>query len=451
VDLDVIEAIRVADRFLPPTTWVSGRQSKPRAHRWYGVPDPPDKAQTAFKDIDGTMILEVRSTGAQTILWGEHESGERIDWDERGEPARTAFANLLAPCHRLAAAALLARHWPNKGTRDEAAMALTGGLLKSGMEGVDVTEFLRAVAVAAGDDEVGMRSGKAEGTATKQQAGKKTTGWPTLAKLLGEHGPEVVRLVHEWLGITRRGGRLGAPSTPPAPYRPFPVEALPEPVRSFVVQGAAALGCDPAYLALPALSIVAALIGNTREIRLKLDWHEPSVVWSAIVGDSGTLKSPALNLVARPVYRIQKELLERYKREAKQYLKDKEEYDQRAREGKAKAKKSVKIHDPEQPDNSTQGDRPEKPKLIRAVTSDVTIEKLAQLLEDNPRGLLLCRDELGGWLHSFQRYKGKAGGSDLPGWLEMYRAETLVVDRKTGDRPTLFVPPAAVSVCGGIQ
>jgi hypothetical protein len=85
------------------------------------------------------------------------------------------------------------------------------------------------------------------------------------------------------------------------------------------------------------------------------------------------------------------------------------------------------------------------------VTGDVTIEKLAQLLEDNPKGLLVARDELGGWLASFTRYKGRAGGSDLPNWLELSRAGTIQVDRKSGDRPTLFIQHAAVSICGGIQ
>jgi DNA polymerase-1 len=72
-------------------------------------------------------------------------------------------------------------------------------------------------------------------------------------------------------------------------------------------------------------------------------------------------------------------------------------------------------------------------------------------LQDNPRGVLVARDELAGWLASFTRYKGKAGGSDLPHWLEMFRAGTIVVDRKTGDRRHYFVERAAASITGGIQ
>jgi hypothetical protein len=34
-------------------------------------------------------------------------------------------------------------------------------------------------------------------------------------------------------------------------FRPFPVDALPEPIRGFVDAGSRAIGCDPSYLALP--------------------------------------------------------------------------------------------------------------------------------------------------------------------------------------------------------
>jgi hypothetical protein len=102
-------------------------------------------------------------------------------------------------------------------------------------------------------------------------------------------------------------------------------------------------------------------------------------------------------------------------------------------------------------DGEDLGEAPEPPILQRVVCSDTTIEKLAEILDENPRGTLLARDELAGWLGSFSRYKAKGAGSDVPNWLEMFRAGTVVVDRKTGEKKTLFVHRAAVSVAGGIQ
>lgn len=95
-------------------------------------------------------------------------------------------------------------------------------------------------------------------------------------------------------------------------YWPFPVHALPEPVRSFVSEGAKTLGCDASFIALPLLAALAAAIGTTRRIQLKRSWTEPAVLWTAVVSDSGTLKSPALDLALRLLKRRQSEALARY-------------------------------------------------------------------------------------------------------------------------------------------
>jgi hypothetical protein len=262
----------------------------------------------------------------------------------------------------------------------------------------------------------------------------------------------------EWIGHARREGpgdarlrcrleKLAATALPVDPrdlgpqrqsYVPFPVDALPEPLRSFVVEAAAALACDPCFVALPALAVVAGLIGNTRTIRLKRDWQEPAVLWTAVVAYSGTVKSPAARLVLAPLFRMQRELLDKHKAAMEAFEAAKAMHE---KELKACARGA----------GTDPGPMVEKPVCKRFVCSDITIERLAEILQDNPRGVLVHRDELAGWVGSFGRYRGKGGGSDLPAWLEMHRAETVIVDRKGDDRKTVFVPRAAVSVSGGIQ
>jgi len=84
------------------------------------------------------------------------------------------------------------------------------------------------------------------------------------------------------------------------------------------------------------------------------------------------------------------------------------------------------------------------------VVSDVTVEKLGCLLEENPLGLLLVRDELAAWGGAFDRYASGGKGSDQPAWLSMYDAAPVTIDRKSG-KGTYFVERAAVSVLGSIQ
>ena len=101
---------------------------------------------------------------------------------------------------------------------------------------------------------------------------------------------------------------------------------------------------------------------------------------------------------------------------------------------------------------STPPEKPAAPVARRFVVSDTTTEALAPILLGNPRGVLLARDELAGWLGSFDRY-AKAGkaGADSAHWLSMHNGEAMTIDRKTGIPPTIHVPSASVSITGGIQ
>ncbi|CAN0371996.1 unnamed protein product, partial [Ectocarpus sp. 4 AP-2014] len=90
-------------------------------------------------------------------------------------------------------------------------------------------------------------------------------------------------------------------------YKPFPTDALPGAFRAFVEQTAETIGCDASYLALPLLAGAASAIGNSRRIQLKVGWDEPAILWTAIVGDSGTMKSPALEAALKPVKHRQQE------------------------------------------------------------------------------------------------------------------------------------------------
>jgi Protein of unknown function (DUF3987)/3'-5' exonuclease/Bifunctional DNA primase/polymerase, N-terminal len=435
VDLDCPEALAAA-MLLPQTGFVFGRASAPSSHRIYLTDPACDRGQEAFKDLDGTMLVELRGTGSQSVFPpSAHEgTGEAIRWERFEEPARLLLTDLRRAVGEVAAASLVARHWPIKGSRQDAFLALSGGLLRSGWDAERVERFVEAVAAAVGDEEARKRRKCPEQTADRLRQDRKTTGWPTLERLLGEGGKTLLRRVREWLGITLVGA---AKVRTLEPFQPFPVHALPEPVRRYVLQGAAAMGCDPAYLALPALTVSASAIGNTRVLRLKRGWDEPCILWSAIVGDSGTLKSPAYLKAVGHIFRTQRRLILEFKAKCT-------EYKDRLREYKEAAKQAER-------DGSDPGEPPEPPVLRRIVCSDSTIEKLAEILEDNPRGVLLARDELAGWLGSFGRYKGKQGGTDLPAWLEFFRAGNVLIDRKTAERKNTFVERAAVSVTGGIQ
>ena len=86
IDLDAPDAVTLARNFLPPTGSIFGRAGKKQSH-WEYIADPLEPT-TKFPDIDGTMLVEFRSTGAQTIFPGSvHPSGEAVEWDKDEDPA----------------------------------------------------------------------------------------------------------------------------------------------------------------------------------------------------------------------------------------------------------------------------------------------------------------------------------------------------------------------------
>jgi hypothetical protein len=239
-----------------------------------------------------------------------------------------------------------------------------------------------------------------------------------------------------------RPGRGGGGGAGPLPGLPppadFPAEALPPVLAEYVVQTAAAMGCAAPYVALPTLAAAFGCVGNTRRVLVRRRWEEPAVGWFALVGESGTLKTPAQAEALAPLRRVAARLAREHREALRGFAWEREKY-QRARAQALKKGKEMPLE-------------PERPPDTRVLVSDVTIERLAVLLADNPRGLLLERDELAGWVGSFTRYGGKdVASGDLPHWLSIFNARPITVDRKTGDRPSVHVPAAAVSLIGGIQ
>jgi hypothetical protein len=229
---------------------------------------------------------------------------------------------------------------------------------------------------------------------------------------------------------------MTAPDRKPiADFEPFPVDCLPAVLADTVRAIAGHNGCDPSFAALPMLSACASAIGTTYRLRLKSDWAQPAVVWSAIVAESGVGKSPALHAVYRPLHRLEAEAAREYDAAAREHEIATAVYQQREAEWKRTGKGEPPA-------------KPEPPRPKRYTTKDTTREALAPILRDNPRGVLVACDELRGLLGSFGIYQN-ASDADEAAWLELWDARSLSVDRKGGAR--LFVPRAAVSIAGGIQ
>jgi hypothetical protein len=214
--------------------------------------------------------------------------------------------------------------------------------------------------------------------------------------------------------------------------RPFPVDLLPEVVRDYVVQQAEAIRVDVAMIAPAVLATLGGAIGTTRAVMIKKGWHEFPVLWVAIVCDSGAAKSPSLSAATDGIVKRQASEFHKHQKAAVAY-------EQAMLAHKLEVKKAEK-------EGKAPPEEPQKPRLRHTFTSDSTVEALAKLLNENPRGLVMILDELAAFFLRMNQYKSGGKGADREAYLSMYSCKPLKVDRK-GDGST-FINRPLLSIVG---
>jgi hypothetical protein len=194
IDLDCMEAIKLAPRFLPFTPAIFGRLSRPQSHYLYFC----ETSKATFKNADGNMLVELRSTGGQTVFPGStHPSGECIAWHVEGKPATVSAKIIRAAVALLAACALLAQVW-NTGSRHDLALSIAGGLQRAGWSREGAIKFILSAADAAGDKELNDRAKAASDTFTKAETGASFNGWPSVEAIIGDKS---VQRIQEFFSV----------------------------------------------------------------------------------------------------------------------------------------------------------------------------------------------------------------------------------------------------------
>jgi len=225
----------------------------------------------------------------------------------------------------------------------------------------------------------------------------------------------------------------------------FPVEALPASLHGWLLRAARGAGVTPAHVAVPLLGIASSLIGTARRVRACRPWSEPLTMWVAVIGFSGTGKTPGMDVTRRVL-----SLIERARKQKIAELQ--REHETRAQRAKAEKKKwenavaeavEAKLPPPPKPAEATEPGPFVAPRLC---LSDGTIERLAVLLEARPQGLAFVADELARLFLNMKRY---SNGQDNEFWLEAWNGKNFVVERQ--GRPPVVLDHLLVGVAGGFQ
>src|SRR5829696_1183017 len=216
----------------------------------------------------------------------------------------------------------------------------------------------------------------------------------------------------------------------------FPTNALPAPAKRLVDQAAKAIGCPPDAIALAALVALGSAIGNSRVVQPKRNWSEGAAIYGAVIAESGEKKTAAVGAATQAIQKLE----HRLQREHETAM---EEFAREVREYKVEEKDAHKSGLAAPPP-------PRKPDAERVLTNDPTIEALIPILKENPRGLLLERDELVGWVKGMDQYKSGGKGSERQFWLSTWSGRPVCVDRKSQQGPVSVLKPF-IGVIGGVQ
>ncbi len=193
--------------------------------------------------------------------------------------------------------------------------------------------------------------------------------------------------------------------------------------------------------AVTALTLIGSLIGNKVGIRPKAkdNWTVVPNLWGMIIGKPSIKKTPVYSELYKAIRKMEIEANEKYSEELKSYESALEMYQTSKKELlKNKNKEEISLETLV---------KPELPKRERYATSDATIEAIADILSYTPKGLLVTRDELSGFLKGMEK-TGKEG--DRAFYLEGWNGTGHhTVDRIM--RGNTFIPRLTLSVLGNIQ
>jgi len=204
----------------------------------------------------------------------------------------------------------------------------------------------------------------------------------------------------------------------------FPIEIYPKEIQHYILELNKTLNNSIDYMGSGLLWLSSLIIGNAINVEVKKGWTEIATIWIAIVGSAGVGKSPALNSMLFPLFKINSN-------EIKKYQKEKEKYEVYSNLDKKEKNNAIEVL---------------KPVRTQFIVDDVTIEALINLHSQNKNGVGIFKDELAGWFKDMNKYKE---GSDKEQWLSSWSGRGISVDRIT--RQSDYIDKPILPVLGGIQ
>lgn len=235
--------------------------------------------------------------------------------------------------------------------------------------------------------------------------------------------------------------------------KPFDYDMLPDEIKAYVQDVSTRLQCPPDFIAVSVLCSLASLLGNQAVVKPKVkdNWTVYPTLWGMIIAPPSAKKSPALKQSLTPMMAIEKELRQNHSKVIMEHTAEKNLWEMKNDQAKSEAKKILKNTQDETAARNLLINvaecEPHKPNPKRLVVNDITIAKLGEVLQENPKGVLYLRDELSSLLSNLAREDNTQDRAFL---MECYNGNGYFsFDRIM--RGTVTIENCTLSILGGIQ
>jgi putative DNA primase/helicase len=243
---------------------------------------------------------------------------------------------------------------------------------------------------------------------------------------------------------------LPLPDLPPVD--PFNHELLPPVLADVARDIADRMQCPVDYVAVALVILMAAAIGRRCAIRPKRhdNWTEVPNLWGMIIGRPGVMKTPAMQEVLSSMHHVERLADDTYELAQEEFTAAELINTERERVQKGKIRKALmrgNLSAAEGEANRVVVEGIEPPVRRRFILNDTTVEKLGEILSENPQGLLLLRDELSGF---FRVIESPGHEADRAFYLECWNGKQPFTYDRIG-RGTIRIEAACLSILGTIQ
>ena len=207
----------------------------------------------------------------------------------------------------------------------------------------------------------------------------------------------------------------------------FPLEIFPKAIRDIIEALEEYENYNVDFTSASFLTVFAAAMGNTWSVRFMTGWISRPIIYMVLVGSPSCGKTPPLQQAVAPLLKLDGEYDMIYCKEMETYR----------RWERMSAKQREKHSLPEEM---------KMPQRKCHVVVDSTVEALIGALRDNPRGVLIYKDEIDSLLSNFNRYNG----SDEGYFLSLFSGTPFKYSRKSNNEHIFLANPYC-SIIGTTQ